>query len=89
VTDENPDGLVCIFIPTVVNREWKFGPPDPPEHVDFHDLTILRNIHELASGLSRNQGVDIMQSVNAMFESTTRRLGLNVAPQEGVALEAS
>ena len=51
-----PRGQHCFEIPILVNREWKFVPPEPPEQAEFRDWRILATIDELARTLSRDRG---------------------------------
>jgi hypothetical protein len=75
VSEENPDGRVCYFIPILIDEHWKFGPPPPDDHLNFRDWRILATIDELAASLSRDRGREIIESVSARLAEADRSLG--------------
>ena len=74
VSDRFPEGRMCFDIPDLI-REWKFGPPEPPEQAEFRNWRILATIDELAGRLSGDLGRDIVESVAAKIRAVDRDLG--------------
>ncbi len=75
VSERHPTGQQCFDIPVLVDQQVIFGPPEPPERVEFRDWRILATIDSLAEGLSAGIGRDLVESVGLKMQEAQRALG--------------